>query len=168
MSESTVAVRDDTEVSPISPEMARRFAEMAMTIPDDDAGGMDRIIEQIIGARSWEDLNAPWESTDAEKLVGHILKVDKLTRRPSDFRSGLGIFLVVRSVDVRTHEEIVWTTGSIAIVAQLVQAYLMGAIPCFVEIVIAERPTEAGFRPHHLKFHGVVNPVGERAEQPGA
>lgn len=142
------------EIAPVSPALIARFAEMATMIPTEDGQAYERIVEAILSSDTIDALDEPWESTKAELLLGKTLEIRGLTRRPSDFKSGLRLFLVVDSTDTATGERIVWTTGSVAIVAQLVRAYALGALPCYAELIIAERPTEAGYRPHHLKFWG--------------
>lgn len=150
-----VARKDDAAVAPaMSAELVEKFAQMATLIPSEDGSGYERIVEAILSAEAVDALDEPWQSTQAEKLAGRVLRIDSLTRRPSDFKSGLGVFLVVRSTDTHSGEVVTWTTGSVAIVAQLVRAYALGGLPVYAELIIAERPTEAGYRPHHLKFYG--------------
>ena len=154
---SELDTRDEQEgtVAEFPRELVAQFVQMATLIPSEDGSGMERIIEQLLSADSWEDLSDPWEATNAEKLRGKRLRVDSLMRRPSQYRGGLGIFLVVKSVDLGTGEAIVWTTSSQAVIAQLVRAYAKGWIPCVCEMVIADRPTERGYYPHHLRFFAV-------------
>ena len=150
------------EVAEFPRELVARFVQMATMVPSEDGSGMERIIEQLLSAESWEELSEPWESTDAQKLRGKRLRIDGIMRRPSQFQGGLGIFLVVHSTDVGTGERIVWTTSAQAVIAQLVRAYAQGWLPCLAEMVIADRPTERGFYPHHLKFlAGSTHAAGE-------
>lgn len=138
----------------LSPEMIHQFAQMAMMIPGETTDAVESIIGAILNAPTWENLSDPWESTDAEALAGKTLLITGLKRRPSDFRDGLGIFLVVSYTDTKSGESKVWTTGSVACVAQLTRAYAGGWLPLYAQVVVAERPTENGYRPHHLKFLG--------------
>ena len=139
-----------TELATIDPATVKRFAQMATMVPSEDGGGYERILDAILSAESWETLSDPWESTNAEKLRGKRLRVESVMRRPSQFAGGLGIFLVVKSVDLKTGEALVWTTSSVAIIAQLVRAYALRAFPLVAEVVIADRPTSQGFYPQHL------------------
>jgi hypothetical protein len=144
------------EVAPvISKELMQRFANMAMAVPSEGEAAYERILLQVLGADTWEQLNEPWESTKAEKLAGKLIKVTGLLRRPSDFKGGLGIFLVVDGTDVNSGERVVVTTGSVSVVGQLVWLYFKGSLPAYVEWVIPERTTESGFRPHHLMIRGI-------------
>lgn len=147
-----------------NPELAARFAEMATLIPSETGDGAERILEQILAAPSWDHLDDPWESSNAAGLAGKTLLIRSCTRRPSDFRDGLGIFLVVDSLDARTGEAIIWTTSAVSIVAQLVRAYSLGELPAYAQVIVAERATERGYHPHHLKFTG--RPGLEPADEP--
>jgi hypothetical protein len=143
-----------TAVQPIDPGLVAKWAEMVTLIPAEDAGGADRIFAQLLDAESWEDLNAPWEAAVAEHLVGRRLLLRGASRRPSDFREGLGMFLVLDLWDPHGKRGVVATTSSMAILAQITRAYALKALPLLVEFVVAERPTQAGYRPHHLKIIG--------------
>lgn len=147
--------RDDSELV-LSPELAAQFAQMASMIPEEreNGSGYESILSAILAAGTLDDLDAPWTSTKAEKLAGKVLRLESPIRRPSDFRSGLRIFLAVPYTDTHTGETGVLTTGSAAVVGQLVRAYALGGFPCLAELVIAERPTADGYHPHHLKFYG--------------
>lgn len=155
MSQLDTAGQAHGEITEFPRELVARFVQMATMVPSEDGSGMERIVEQLLNAESWEQLSDPWESTNAEKLRGKRLRVDSLMRRPSTYPGGLGIFLIVKGVDLGTGEAIVWTTSSQAVIAQLVRAYARGWIPCVCEMVIADRPTERGFYPHHLRFLAV-------------
>lgn len=154
MSDKKGAPSTEVETVKFSGELLQQFGQMAMTIPAEDGAGAERIVAAVLAAESVDDLDAPWDTTKAEKLAGRVLRIDGLMRRPSDFRSGLGVFLVVHSVDTATGEKVVWTTGSVSIVAQLARAYNLNGLPVYAELVIAERPTQDGYHPHHLKFYG--------------
>jgi len=60
----------------------------------------------------------------------------------------------VRGKRMDNDEEIVWTTGSVSVVAQLVKAFMLGALPLYATIRKAERPTANGYYPQHLEVSG--------------
>lgn len=145
----------DIEVGLTLPaELVQQFAQMAMMIPSETTDAVESIIEAILQAPTWENLSDPWETSKVDKLTGKTWIIHDLMRRPSDFRDGLGIFLVVRMSDRSTGESTVWTTGAVACVAQLARAYAAGWLPLYAQVVVAERATSAGYKPHHLKFLG--------------
>jgi hypothetical protein len=153
---------DVATTAPLSAELVETFSRMAMIIPEPDDNAMENILEQILGASSWEELADPWDTDNAEKLVGKTIRIDRVTRHPSDFSGGIGVFLVMHGVEMRTGEKIAAPVGSLAVMAQLVRAHTAGWLPLFAEMVIADRPTKEGFRPQHLKF------VGQTKREPAA
>jgi hypothetical protein len=133
--------------------LLERFAPMVTMLPLETEGDMSAIFERIIDAGRWEDLDAPWESSDAEHLIGRKLILRSAKRRPSDFTEGLGFFLVMDCADYQTGEPVTAVNGSVAVIAQVVRAYAIGALPMVIEFVVADRPTKRGYHPHHLKVH---------------
>jgi hypothetical protein len=136
-----------------SQELTSQFTAMVASIPEtDDDDASERIVLQLLGADDVGDLNAPWDSVPAEELAGKRLRIDTIERRPSDFQDGLGVYLVCKGLILDTGEKLVYTTGAVSIVAQLVRAHFLGGLPAICELIIADRPTKKGYRPQHLKF----------------
>lgn len=148
----------NAEVEVIDPAVVERFAKMAMLIPSEDGSGIERIIDAILSAESWETLDDPWDTTNVKTLEGKLLRINSLMRRPSSFKGGLGVFLVVHAINMDKGDKMVITTGSVNVVAQLVRAYALGVLPIFARWVVADRPTENGYYPHHLEIVGVAPP----------
>jgi hypothetical protein len=172
MPDNTPSGTDVAVIPQMSSELVKTFAAMAMMIPSETTDALDSIIGQILNSPSWEQLADPWETANVDKLKGRVLRVDQLTRRPSQFKDGLGVFLVVNATDTRSGEALVFTTSSMSVVAQLVKAHVAGWLPLYVELVVAERATEAGYKPHHLVVHGqapreTAAANGDSAETPG-
>lgn len=141
-----------TDVVPVvSQATLALFAQMAVAIPEaDDSEAYESIVLQLLAADGVDTLNAPWQSGKTESLAGHRLKVESMTRRPSDFGEGLGIYLVIKGTDMNTGERFSLTIGSVSVLAQLARIHHLNALPAIVELVIAERPTAKGYRPMHL------------------
>lgn len=154
MSESTELeqVVEATAVEKVSPAV-REFAKMVTMIPAQDASeAVDNILAQILAAENLDDLDAPWNTTKVDELTGHPLIVHSLKRMESDFTDGLGVYLVVGAAVKNTGEEVVFTTGSVSIVAQLVKAWAAGWFPLECKLVRAERPSADGYYPQHLEL----------------
>lgn len=154
MSEPSSTSTDLERAAALSPEVAEQFATMASLIPTETGDAVTNILGAILNAEDWEDLDKPWEASGAIKLEGKTLRIYDLVRRPSDYRDGLGVFLVVHYIDTDTGEAGVFTTSSVSITGQLVKAYAAGWLPLYAQVVVATRATEAGYKPHHLKFVG--------------
>lgn len=140
-----------------------KFAEMVTMIPAEDGNGTENILAQILGATKWEQLDEPWDATDVDDIIGRRLKLTRATRRPSTIGGGLGIFLVVHLEDPSTGATFVKTTGSIAVVGQIVAAYARNWMPLLVEWRKSDRPTEQGYYPQHLIIHDSFATSGDAA-----
>lgn len=146
-----------TDIAPVvSDQTMQIFASMAAGIPEaDDSEAYESILTQLLNAAGVDDLNAPWETEAADRLAGHQLIAQELTRRPSDFLGGLGMYLVVKGVDQASGERFTWTTGSIAIVAQLVRAYFLGGLPIIMQVIVGDVNPRTGRKPQHLHIVGL-------------
>jgi hypothetical protein len=150
----------DAEVALINDhKLLEQFAEMATAIPADLGGGTEDIVAKILSATTWDQLDEPWETSAIDDILGLTLHVTKVTRRPSTYQGGLGVFLVVHLTDTKTGKEYVKTTGAISVVAQLVRAYFMGVTALTIQWVRAERPSANGYYPQHLKVVDAAMPV---------
>lgn len=147
-----VAVPDSNIPAPMPPELLERVREAVESIPGDESGGAERIIEQLLSATSIDDLNAPWEGTSGRNLAGKRLSIRGVTQRPSSFNDGAGIFLVGDAVDVKTGDPATFTTSAVSVVLQLARCHQLGLFPVLAEVVVAERPTARGFYPYHLRI----------------
>lgn len=140
------------DLTPIASEATlATFAHMAAVIPDAEGAGMDNMLAAILGADSWDQLDAPWSTTSTDDAIGVVVTVTDLSRRPSDFAEGLGVYLIVSGYRTETGEPITYTTGSVSVVAQLVRAYAIGALPLTTKLVKAERASANGYYPVHLQ-----------------
>lgn len=155
-----------TEVAITDKKLLAQFAEMVTLIPAESGGGAERILAQILNAGQWDELDAPWETSKAEHLIGKKWWLDSAERRPSDFREGLGMFLVLRGRHQGSGHEVIMTTSSISVIGQVTRAYSIGALPMLVEVIVAERATQAGYRPHHLKIYASANKGAEHGAEP--
>jgi hypothetical protein len=142
----------------LPPELVQQFSQMATLIPAEEEGAVGDILQAILCASTWEQLDTPWESCDASRLVGKIFRIDKVRRRPTRCGGSLGMFLVVRCTDGQTGERFAWTSSSVNVCAQLVRAYAAEWLPLFATVNVAARAAASGYRPHYLKFFGKEHP----------
>ena len=146
-----------TDVMPVvSQQTMALFAQMAVGIPEaDDSEAYENIVAQLLSANGVDGLNAPWDTNTTETLANHRLKITELSRRASDFAGGLGLYMVCKGTDMGTGEPFVWTTGSVAIVAQLARIHNIKGFPAIVELVVGDPSPSTGRRPQHLKVLGL-------------
>lgn len=154
---TTATDQPGTDVVPVvSQATMALFAQMAVGIPEaDDGEAYENIVLQLLNAEDPDDFNAPWDTETAARLAGYRLKIESMARRASDFAGGLGMYLVVKGVNLETGEPFVWTTGSVASVAALARIHFTGRLPAIAELVIADTPTSSGYRPQHLQIHSL-------------
>lgn len=129
-----------------------QFLQMGYAIPESEDDGGLRILEQIAGANSVDNLDDPWNARDALAFVDRAITITGLVRKDSDFADGLGLYLLVDLVDHQTGEATKFTSGSASLVAQLVKAYAMDALPLDCIVRKAAKPTKNGYWPQHLEM----------------
>lgn len=140
-------------VAVVAESTLQTFLTFARTIPDAEEGsGLDNIISQILSGETADDLDSAWQSTGGEKLINKPMTITEITKRPSDFGEGLGVYLVVSAILAQTGESVTFTTGSVSIVAQLAKAYAGGMLPLDCQLVQAARPSAQGYFPQHLEI----------------
>lgn len=133
-------------------KLLEQFAEMAVAIPSDIGGGTEDILRKLFAASTWDELNEPWESTDIDDILGKPMRLVSAVRRPSSFQSGLGVMLVLTLHDAKTGKEHVKATGSVSVVGQISWLYYHSATAVLIEWCRADRPSQGGFYPQHLKI----------------
>ena len=150
---TTESTEPGTEVvKAVSDGTMALFAQMAVSIPEsNDDEAYESIVLHLLSADGLDALNAPWDTDKAGKFTGHRLRIEGMTRRPSDYEGGLGMYIVIKGTDMGTGEKFVLTIGSVSVVAQLARIHHLNALPAVVELVIADKPTSKGYRPMHLK-----------------
>lgn len=137
----------------LPPALVEQFSRMAMMLPEIELDGGAGIIESILNAVDLRATNRVFERYDAEQLVGKWLIFERAQRAMSEYKGGLGLFLVVDAVDEESGEKITFTTGSMSIVAQCVKAYAGDEMPFRAKIKVTDNPTKSGFYPMNLEIH---------------
>ncbi len=141
----------NAEVLDSQPGMREAFLAMLMEVPEPDDDAAARIVGTILGAETIEDLNKPWESDGMRDYFDQVLTVHEITRRPSDYQGGLGVYLgCICTVHSTGKREFV-SCGSVSSVAQLVRAHALQLLPVSVIPVKAKKPTKRGYWPYHLE-----------------
>lgn len=148
--------RDTTQLA-IPEHLLGQVLDAVELIPAEGGGGMEGILTQLLSAATIDDLNKPWAGTSGRELAGRRLTIRDLIRRPSAFDDGPAIFLVVHAADAKTGEEVTFTTSALAVIVQLAIAHRMGLFPLLAEIVVAAKPTAAGYYPYHLNILAAGN-----------
>ena len=141
----------NAEVLAKYPGMVQAFMAMLQEVAqpsNEDATA--RIVGTILQAETVEELNKPWDSDGMRKHFGELIVVRAITRRPSDYTGGLGVYLGCEITWPGSGEESFLSCGSVSSVAQLVRAHAIKRLPLLVMPVKATRPTKLGYWPYHL------------------
>lgn len=128
----------------------REAAASMMAVVSDD--GQAEIIIQIMEAKSIDDMLGG-SVTGIRELLNKPFTVDKVTLRKSDYEDGIGAYAIINATmypDLRgNREQVVISTGSETVLAQLVKAQ-MENWTLNVQCVEAKKPTAAGYYPLRL------------------
>lgn len=161
----TVAVRqpdaqppaavDDSQALAIPDHLLAKVEELVRQIPLADDAGTWGILEKLLAADSWQDLNKPWQGTSGRELAGKRVMIRSVKARPSTIDAGPEIFLVAEGVNLATGEELTFTTSALAVLIQLATAHVKGWLPVVAEITAAAKPTARGNVPYHLTIQEI-------------
>lgn len=144
------------------PSYMARLAEM---LPQPTEEVLDSMVDQVMAASSLNEMNRMWDANGSKDMVNADLIFRSIHMMPSDFADGLPFFLVCACTDVVTGEQVTMTTGSIMIVAELIRAQLIDALPAEAVITAAKRPTKDGNVPLHLRWVGQIVKPGAGPEE---
>lgn len=145
----------DAELKAAHAAINERIAQL----PDaQDDGGLS-IYRELLSARTWQDLNNPYNGKSMIRWNGRELIVDQMHKMPSTMRGPLAWYVVAHAAASDTGEEAVFVTSSRSAVIQLTTAYLHGWLPLVVVPRVSKRPTDRGHYPHYLDIIGVIAPA---------
>lgn len=165
-------MNDLLPVDPTEQQIARANAiivkmnEWIDQVPEAGGDGILGILEQIVAADTPEKLDAAWNSVGFGQLLGYAVRVTGIRKLKSDFKGSIPFFLLADVIVRSTGEARTATTGSYAIMAQLLNANANGMLPLDFVPHEAEEPTENGFYPQHLKVWNPAMPTEPQPSQP--
>lgn len=128
------------------------FIALLESIPEAPPDAAARIVMAVLGSESIEDIDKPWDAEGMRDFENTMLRVHDLHKMPSAYAGGLGVYLVCQCSQPEVGDMFVLTTGSVSIVAQLVRAYTLQALPLDVIPRKSERATKRGYWPMHLEL----------------
>lgn len=144
----------NAEVLESAPGMREAFLMMLAEVPtpdDDPSAAAASIIGTILAAENAAELDKPWDSDGMRDYFDQVVIVRRITKRPSDFTGGLGVYLGCDCYIESTGQEMFISCGGVSAVAQLVRAHTLGALPLAVIPVRAKKATKQGYWPYHLE-----------------
>lgn len=149
---ATAALQDQqSALRQLPPHLLRQFSDMALMLPETESDGGASILEAILNAADMRATNDVWAKRDLGAYKDRVIIIESASRSKSDFKDGLGIFVVVSLVLEDTGEAVTATTGSMSNVAQIVKAYANEEFPLRCIVRVAERASQSGYFPQHLE-----------------
>ena len=152
MSDNQQLAEYNADVLDSQPALRQAFMMMLVEVPEPSDDAAASIVGAILAAEDVDDLDKPWDSEGMRPLAGRVIVVNEITRRPSDYADGLGVYLGCDCTLEATGEKLFVTTGSVSIVAQLVRAFTLGKLPLKVIPTEAKKPSANGYLPMHLEI----------------
>jgi hypothetical protein len=125
----------------------------AVETSEADADAMStEIVRQLLAAETDEELEQFGEAIGWRDLQGVPVELEGFSARPSEFDEGASVFFVVFGRRLDTGDRVVLTTGSLNIMAQLVNMAKRGTLTGAIrEAVQSEKATKRGFYPLWLR-----------------
>jgi hypothetical protein len=148
----TVEIITQTSHLPATAGAVEALVLLASDLPEAEDDATDRIVQQILAADSPEDVNAIWEATGIERWLDVPLLITSLHRAPSDFEDGIGVYVVIKAQTTGDRRDVVITTGSVNVIAQLIKAHTSDWFPLVATPRGPKRPPKNGRFPYRLEL----------------
>lgn len=158
-----IAVRNSADLAAID-ELEKILLGEAEVPPvvDDPAEISKEIIAQLLSAETDEELEQVGAAIGWRDLAGVPVELHGFKWRPSSFEEGAPVFFVVSGTRLDTGENVVLTTGSGNVLAQLANMAKRGTLNGAIrQVEIADKPTKNGFRPYWLRTPQSALPAEE-------
>jgi len=140
------------DLAQLSEQALSTFQPMLEQVPMASDNGAENIIMQIADAQSVDELDRAWEGQGWGDLLNRPVEVQAIRRAESDFDGGVGCYLIVDMTVLDSGERTTVTTGASSVVAQLVKAYCLGALPLRCVLVQSKKASRNGRYPQHLQI----------------
>lgn len=154
-----VSVRSSDSISALDEfDAILRGVKKPEQLSDDPAAIQREIVEQILSATTDEELELG-EATPWQNLLGIPVEIYGFRFRPSDYKEGAPVFVVVQAIRLDTGQAVVLTTGGFNVLAQLSNLARRERFPSVWKLAEPSRATAAGHMP--LRLIAVTSEVAE-------
>lgn len=145
---TALAVRRSTDLAALE-DLGRILVtgEFDTEVVDDPEQISREIIEQLLAAESDDELEVVGSATGWIEYEGVPVEIRSFRWRKSDYTEGAPIYMIVFATDMRDGGQLVLTTGSKNVLAQLINLARRDRFPVVRILTRAERPTERGYYP---------------------
>ena len=128
---------EDQEEDQATPEDVTRALRAGINVDvADETEVARRIVERIMRAETPDQLWEPIVPVGARQLSETPIKVFDFQALRSPHEGGVGVYLVIDAVDLLTGERLLVTCGASNVVAKLIRAAQLGALPENVKFTV--------------------------------
>lgn len=128
------------------------FTSMLDLVPEVEEGSYEGILEALFNAKNIYELDTPFNAESLSAYKDTVITINSARRAPSEFKGGLGVYLILDCTNMETGEKFTVTTGSIVTVAQVLRMFSLDVLPAVVIPRVADKATKSGFYPQHLEI----------------
>jgi hypothetical protein len=129
----------------------REVNQLLLLLPDaEDDGGLS-LYTELLAVTSWRQLDAPWSKKGMQRYAGVPLIIDNVHKVPSTIDSPLDWFVVAHGALRDAGDEAVFTTSSLNVAIQLINAYRHKWLPMACIPRIGRRSPMTGRESHYLQ-----------------
>lgn len=132
----------------LSQELIDLMRPMVTAVPDYEAGTGEDILKRLLVAKTIDELESVFKGRDLPLDRPWIIQ--GIAKAESDFKGGIGFYLVMNCVDPTNGEQKVFNTGSGNIMGQLLALFAQEAFPVRAVAIQADKPSKNGFYPQRL------------------
>jgi len=149
-------VADPTERAVIAVRYAKYLDEIPWAADDDGTG----IINELLQAENWEDLNREAKLPKLETFVGKSLKVLSVERRESDIEGGMPFYLELQCEygDAKTPVKV--QTSAASPMVKLTMLHHFHNLPAVITVTQATKATKRGMYPLDITVNVVTKAPG--------
>lgn len=144
-----LSVRSSTDLAQIDElEQILLGGREPAAIEDSPEQAQQAILMELLGAESDEELERFGETVGWREIPGVPVEIRGFKWRVSEFEEGAPIYFIIQGTRRDNGENVVLTTGSVNVMAQLANMAKRGTLVGAVRsLKIADKPTQRGFKP---------------------
>lgn len=133
-------------------EITSKLVSLLADVPDFDGGDGLGMVDDILNASTWQDLQGEANGLPKAELVANReLIVTRIEKAESTIADSLTPFyLIVTSYDPAKQEVVRWQTSAATVMAKLVRLHSLNALPVIVRLSKADKPTRSGMFPMNM------------------
>lgn len=139
------------EIVPAPPGLTEYLTGEAVPVAEAGEDAAIQIIQQVLDARTPEEVLAPIEAVHARDVLDQPMQLLGVRWLRSDYDVGTPFYAIMDVASIATGEKVAVTCGAQRVMAQLFRLAQLGAFPRNVILRQSTRPTSSGYYPLRLE-----------------